>query len=461
MRRENEFRYTKLTGLLREKILTGYIKPGEFLLSENELCKHYGLSRNSIRKSLDQLVSEGLLVKLAGKGAIVPHDLQIDNGLRKVLHIVAPSPSYFLDNGIPIMLDAFRSDYPHVDVKLLTLPSMGYWESIRISGEMGLSPDIILVTDTQFSDSNHLDSFLDLTPLCEESLDNLYPNVLNAFRCKKLIKAVPTTFSTVFLAYNPSLFAAHGTPVPNQQWTRDEFKKAAESLTTDTNGDGILDQYGFSLSSHMSRWPVFALQYGFTPEGTRDNRDTILKTFTFFHDILYHSRCAMFHLNSPKRITNHPFVKGKSGMALTTTFEMSAWENLDFKPRVAPLPLGDVDATLLMANALMIPSGCGEPELAKAFVKIAIRPDVQEKMSRSTPFISVLRNVNEETRSHAFLRNLNILDPMMANNRFLNELIGDPVTWENLQQEIELFWYGLESAESLADIWEKNEQLAN
>ncbi|WJH37346.1 extracellular solute-binding protein [Paenibacillus sp. CC-CFT747] len=366
-----------------------------------------------------------------------------------------PAPSHFANLGFSVILDAFRRDHPLVDIKMLTLPAPGYWDSLRISREMGLQPDVILVTDTQYSELANPDAYEDLDSLCPVESSDLYPKVLGAFRDGERIKALPVTFSTVFLAYNPSLFAANGIPVPNVQWTLDEFKQAALSLTRDTNGDGILDRYGFSLSSHMSRWPVFALQNGFKPDGRESNRETILRTFTFFHDFLYHSRCAVFQPGSPNRLTSNPFVKGKSGMALTTTFEMASWQELNFKPAVGPLPLGDVDATLLLANALMIPSDSSEPGLAEALLRTAIRPDVQDRICRSTPFLSVLRSINEEARSHAFLRNLNILEPAMENNLFLNELIGDPDAWQGIQEQIELFMHGLESAEDIANLWKR------
>jgi multiple sugar transport system substrate-binding protein len=456
MRRENEFRYTKLAGILREQILSGFIKPGEFLLSENELCKYYGLSRTSVRKSLDQLVKEGLIVKKAGQGTMVPHDLKIEDEQRKVLHILAPSPSYFVDNGLHVILDAFRQNYPHVNIKLLSLPTINFWESIRVSSEMGLSPDLVLVSDTQFAEMDNLQDFVDLRTVCEASRESIYPKVLDAFRYEQQIKAAPVTFSTVYLAYNPNLFRACGIPVPNRQWTRNEFMKAAQSMTADTNGDGILDRYGFSLSSHMSRWPVFALQNGIKPGESKKHGETIRKTFTFFHDMLYRTKGAMYYQSSPNRIVSNPFVHGKAGMILTTTFEMSGWQNagMDFKPEVAPLPLGEVDATLLLANALMIPSGCGDISLAKALIETALQPSVQETMSRTTPFLSVLRPVNEATRAHSFLRNLNISDNLMDNNCFLHEL-GDLGTWEDLETELELFWLGLETADSIADAWEK------
>ncbi|MDF2671626.1 MAG: GntR family transcriptional regulator, partial [Paenibacillus sp.] len=102
MRRESEFRYSKLANILREQIMSGYIKPGEFLYSENELCRFYQISRTSVRKSLEQLQKEGLIVKKVGQGTIVSPDLVIPESPTKVLRIMAPSPSHYVDLCMPI-----------------------------------------------------------------------------------------------------------------------------------------------------------------------------------------------------------------------------------------------------------------------------------------------------------------------------------------------------------------------
>lgn len=107
MRREKEFRYLKLANILREQILSGYIKPGEFLLSENELCKFYGLSRTSVRKSLDELLKEGLIVKKPGQGTMVSPDLEITEKQRRILRILAPSPSFLSITGCRSLSNVF------------------------------------------------------------------------------------------------------------------------------------------------------------------------------------------------------------------------------------------------------------------------------------------------------------------------------------------------------------------
>ncbi|MCD6220106.1 GntR family transcriptional regulator [Candidatus Calescamantes bacterium] len=65
---------------LRKKITGGKIKPGEFLPSEMVLSQQYGISRVSVRDALRELVTEGLIHKIPGKGNLV-----VDEKLRRSL----------------------------------------------------------------------------------------------------------------------------------------------------------------------------------------------------------------------------------------------------------------------------------------------------------------------------------------------------------------------------------------
>lgn len=63
--------YIQMGDKLRELILSGEHKYGEMFPSERELETTYGLDRKTIRKSLNILVDEGLLIHVKGKGNYV------------------------------------------------------------------------------------------------------------------------------------------------------------------------------------------------------------------------------------------------------------------------------------------------------------------------------------------------------------------------------------------------------
>lgn len=64
-------RYYQLKEIIREKVRSGVWPPGEPIPSERELSEQYGISRMTARRSVSELVSEGLLFREQGRGTFV------------------------------------------------------------------------------------------------------------------------------------------------------------------------------------------------------------------------------------------------------------------------------------------------------------------------------------------------------------------------------------------------------
>ncbi len=63
--------YQRLARSLREAIERGLVKPEEALPAERDLATDFAVSRITVRKALDALVAEGLLVRRQGAGTFV------------------------------------------------------------------------------------------------------------------------------------------------------------------------------------------------------------------------------------------------------------------------------------------------------------------------------------------------------------------------------------------------------
>ncbi|CAN5272316.1 GntR family transcriptional regulator [soil metagenome] len=63
--------YRQLQDILYAKITSGEWAPNQRLPSENEMNRIYGLSRMTVRGVLNKLTSEGLLIRVPGKGTYV------------------------------------------------------------------------------------------------------------------------------------------------------------------------------------------------------------------------------------------------------------------------------------------------------------------------------------------------------------------------------------------------------
>lgn len=64
-------KYEKIAQDIRNNIMNGKYKINEQLPLEKEMCEHYNVSRITIKKAVDELVNDGLVIKRRGSGTFV------------------------------------------------------------------------------------------------------------------------------------------------------------------------------------------------------------------------------------------------------------------------------------------------------------------------------------------------------------------------------------------------------
>jgi GntR family transcriptional regulator len=63
--------YEQIKILLTQSLVAGEWKPGEAIPSEIELASRFGVSQGTVRKAIDELASENILMRRQGKGTFV------------------------------------------------------------------------------------------------------------------------------------------------------------------------------------------------------------------------------------------------------------------------------------------------------------------------------------------------------------------------------------------------------
>lgn len=67
--------YQQVKDLLVDRLIAGYWRPGDLLPSEIQLAAELGVSQGTVRKALDEMTAENLLVRRQGRGTFVAeHD---------------------------------------------------------------------------------------------------------------------------------------------------------------------------------------------------------------------------------------------------------------------------------------------------------------------------------------------------------------------------------------------------
>jgi GntR family transcriptional regulator len=115
--------YFQLAELLEQEIASGRWPAGERLPSEPDLCRHFGLSRTTVRQALARLEQRGLIDRLKGQGTFV-------RGAQPGLWLLQSSEGFFQDEvdrlGRKVtsrILRAERETLPDWACKALELPA--------------------------------------------------------------------------------------------------------------------------------------------------------------------------------------------------------------------------------------------------------------------------------------------------------------------------------------------------
>jgi GntR family transcriptional regulator len=74
--------YARISEALAKRIATGVWKPGAILPSEQELAQEFGVSHGTMRKALNRLEEDRLLVRKQGRGTFVIDHTSAENILR-------------------------------------------------------------------------------------------------------------------------------------------------------------------------------------------------------------------------------------------------------------------------------------------------------------------------------------------------------------------------------------------
>jgi GntR family transcriptional regulator len=64
-------RYRQIAGIIRARIESGEIQPGQPIPSQNTIMQTYGVARMTAHKALQVLADEGVVVVVPGVGALV------------------------------------------------------------------------------------------------------------------------------------------------------------------------------------------------------------------------------------------------------------------------------------------------------------------------------------------------------------------------------------------------------
>lgn len=152
----------------------------------------------------------------------------------------------------------FPETHSGIEVSLESVTNQAeYRDRILTSIAAGSPPDVFLLDNIDIPAFASRDVLLNLAPYAARvGLDTAAfdRRVREIFTVDGQLLAFPKGYSPMVVVYNRRLFREAGIPEPTADWTWDDFTAAAKALTRDTDGDGVVDQYGTFFDRRVFLW---------------------------------------------------------------------------------------------------------------------------------------------------------------------------------------------------------------
>ncbi len=134
------------------------------------------------------------------------------------------------------IIEAFEAENPGIDVEIQVVPWANYWDRLQTTLAGGDAYDVFWMNGPNFPVYASRGVLMNLqSRVDDEEIDlSSYPEALvNLYSYDGEVYGLPKDFDTIGLYYNKDLFDAAGLEYPDDTWTWDDLRAAAETLTAD------------------------------------------------------------------------------------------------------------------------------------------------------------------------------------------------------------------------------------
>jgi multiple sugar transport system substrate-binding protein len=176
-------------------------------------------------------------------------------------------------------IEDFNEIYPNIEVTVDLTPYQQYFTKLQTQGESGTLPDVFWMNgpNVQLYAANDLLEPIDGLVDAGDLDPSKYPAALNElYTYDGTQYGVPKDFDTVALWYNKALFAQAGVDEPTDDWTWDDFRSAAATISTELADDGVYGVVTELNSAGQSSYYDTILQAGgymISEDGTTSGYD--------------------------------------------------------------------------------------------------------------------------------------------------------------------------------------------
>lgn len=427
--------------VLRDEMIDGKYKAGDFLPSEKSLMERFQLSNHSIRGGLDLLVQEGWLEKIPRVGN------RVATGRPRVNLTLECNVVTLRNLELRGLLEEFHSLYPWITVHLKV---GGAIPGVNLDTNT-ISSDIIIVDSFQFQQMVEYETVKELAPLTMKP--DIYPMLNHMYSDEGQLYMLPIVMSPLVLCYNKEHFREKGLVEPNGSWTWTDLIRNAEILSEGNKRYG----FGFHIQS-IYRWPMFLLQSGecFEWDGSNlaDFRGSkLLDSIKLCKEILHNRKAFPLYLSDSNDDTHYMFMDGKISMTLNTYMGFNGWNHGELEYDISPVPNMGEMRTLLTSLGVGICRHSPNQEEAMLLLDFLTSSQAQGYIQKHTLSIPSLASLPIDIGDKTIYRpsRFMLFREIMATFRSLSDLNIPTNAFKPLFDLLKAYWASLIDEDELCE----------
>jgi multiple sugar transport system substrate-binding protein len=297
----------------------------------------------------------------------------------------------------------------------------------------GKEPDIFCILAEDFNTLSSLGILKNLDPLiqndAEFDISKMYANAIKSGQFQGSQYALPREVVPVLMMVNQSILRKDGILIPRADWTWDDFYTICQKVTRDSNGDGLMDQFGVVGFNWQDAVYTNGQQL-FDPNGTKAMFDQsgVLEAIRFVR--------KLNRLNANQRVTMDDFDNGQvafrpfpfSSYLTYKTYPYRLIHYAQFNWECIPLPRGPhgKNASALHSLLIGISSRSEHQKEAWEFLKfLTYNRRSQLNVFKYSPAVPVLREVTESKAADEELAGDNPHEALSVDKKVLSRVIEE------------------------------------
>ena len=312
------------------------------------------------------------------------------------------------NKALDTLIKKFEKTHPHVKIIYESgIPKKDYADWLAEQVLKGEQPDLFMVPENDFSMLASAGALKSLdTLLTDDERTAFYPVAYEAGQYQGVSYALPVESNPIMMCVNKDLLEKEGISIPESGWTLADFYEICKKVTKDTNGDGVVDQYGITDYT----WQQALVAYG----GHLTDKSGINVDSAELHQALaFMSKLDM--LSQHYKVTSHDFDEGRVAF-----YPMSLAQYRTYKPypyHVAkyssfswtciPMPTADskVMGTQVKTSLFGMSSNTKQEKLAWEFMLLLSQDkESQQDLFEKSQGTSVLPSVVKSQQTRKILQ---------------------------------------------------------